>query len=346
MPKSVDIADFSTKLGLVAKQLNWSGAKLAQEVGVDKSIAARWLNDRSKPTSNSLMQLTRAVAQSIAGFKNADWELPLDKFAKRLGLDGVAMTRNAGANDRLTLRGLKFPPVADWGKPYLGLWVGFYQSVTNGGRPLMCAARFFIDDLGLRISFTTGDFGGEGPALASRSHLQCLIDVGPLHDRLAFFVFNGVHAPQALSIDGVVSVMAGDSTGTPTAMMMVLFRVDRDMTLDNVDVQSLSGAIMQTNRRSRDAHESSGDPLAVMAEFAPVEILRTLYPVVGVAHDDGEIDHVLRLPVSRSLASGNTGDVTRGISGPTLSEIASKLRRAVGLERARPHLRVLNQGSE
>jgi hypothetical protein len=48
MPKSVDVEDFAVKLALLAKRLNWSRAKLAQQVGVDKSLAARWLNG-SKP---------------------------------------------------------------------------------------------------------------------------------------------------------------------------------------------------------------------------------------------------------------------------------------------------------
>ena len=53
MPKSIEIEEFSTKLGLVAKVLNWSGAKLAQQAGVDKSAAARWLNARSGPTATA-----------------------------------------------------------------------------------------------------------------------------------------------------------------------------------------------------------------------------------------------------------------------------------------------------
>jgi hypothetical protein len=214
--------------------------------------------------------------------------------------------------------------------------------VTNGGRPRLCAGRFFINDLGLRFAFTEGEFAGEGPALASRSHLQCLIDVGPLHDRLAFFIFNGVQAPRALAIDGIVTVMAGDSTGTPTAMTMFLFRIDHDLALDAVEVGSLSGAITQVNARAREVQDKSGDALAVMSEFIPLHILRTLYPVVGTAHEDGQIDHVLRIPVARSLACGNTGDMTRRINQALLSEISAKLRRALGLERTRPQLRVLS----
>ena len=51
MPKSVDIADFAAKIACVAKRLNWSRGQLAREVGIDKSLAARWLSGHSRPTS-------------------------------------------------------------------------------------------------------------------------------------------------------------------------------------------------------------------------------------------------------------------------------------------------------
>jgi hypothetical protein len=163
---------------------------------------------------------------------------------------------------------------------------------------------------------------------------------------LALFIFNGVQAPRALAIDGIVTVMAGDSTGTPTAMPMFLFRIDLDMALDAVDVGSLSGAIKLVNGRAREVQEKSGDALAVMSEFVPLHILRKLYPVVGAAREDGQIDHVLRIPVTRSLASGSTGDATRPINQALLSEISAKLRRALGLERARPKFRVLGASDD
>jgi len=348
MPKSIEIEEFSTKLGLVAKRLNWSGAKLAQQAGVDKSAAARWLNARSRPTDHSVMQLTKAIVQSIPGFTKSDWDLPLDQFGARLGLDGAALARSPGARGpaQLRLEGLRFSPVTEFGEPYLGLWCGFYQSATNGGRPRLGAGRFFINDLGLRFSFTEGDFSGEGPVLASRSHLQCLIDIGPLHDRLAFFICNGVQAPRALAIDGIVTVMAGDSTATPIASTMFFLRIDLDMALDAVEVGSLSSAVMQVNERAREVHEKTGNPLAVMSELVPLDILRTLYPVVGAAHADGQIDHLLRSPVARSLASGSTGDATRRINQALLSEISAKERRALGIERTRPQLRVLGPSDD
>src|SRR6185503_4128999 len=132
MPKSADVEDFAAKLALLTKRLNWSRAKLAQQVGVDKSLAARWLNGNSRPTGNSLMQLTAAAAHFVDGLTAADWDLTPDQFARRLG---VAPSATSGASSapvaRLTLSGLRNPPVATWGAAYVGLWAGFYHSFTN-----------------------------------------------------------------------------------------------------------------------------------------------------------------------------------------------------------------------
>src|SRR5262245_50742000 len=131
MPKSVEIEDFAAKLALLAKRLNWSRAKLAQQVGIDKSLAARWLNGNSRPTRNSLMQLTAAAAQSITGFTAADWDLAPGEFALRLGIAQPAPAAPVrAAATGLTLVGLRNPPsAATWGASYVGLWAGFYQSL-------------------------------------------------------------------------------------------------------------------------------------------------------------------------------------------------------------------------
>ena len=175
MPKSVQIGEFAAKLTLVAKRLNWSAGRLAQQVGVDKSVVARWLNGDSRPTAHSLMQLTSAVAQTDEGLAAVDWDLPIDQFRQRLGIEAAAAVVPMSATPaqaRPTIEGLKYPSDERWGAPYLGLWAGFYQSVINHGIPQLWIMHFGMDDLGLRAAFTVGPFFGEGPAFASPSHLQ------------------------------------------------------------------------------------------------------------------------------------------------------------------------------
>jgi transcriptional regulator with XRE-family HTH domain len=339
MPKSVEIEDFAAKLGLVIKQLDWSRGKLAQQVGIDKSLAGRWLRGASRPTPHSLTRLTATVAQTVTGLKSDDWRLPIDQFARRIGADPAAaalLAANSSGSSRFTVAGLRYPSVADWGEPYLGLWAGFYQSLTNRGRVLLCAVHFFIDELGLRCRLTEGNFTGEGPVLATRSHLQCLFDVGPLYDRVGFCMFNGVHAPKAAVIDGLVCIIAGDSGGSPAAAPILIFRVDEGPLSETAtDMDALAVAIRQLREREDSEVARTGDALAVLREIATPAVLRAVTPVVG----DGS-DHMLRMPAARSLAAG-----TLSLS-KEWQDVATNLRRALGLERTRPRLRLLGAGKE
>ena len=45
-----EIAEFAHKLGLVLKACNLSRGRLAQTVGVDKSVVSRWVSGGQAPT--------------------------------------------------------------------------------------------------------------------------------------------------------------------------------------------------------------------------------------------------------------------------------------------------------
>ena len=335
MPKSVDIEDFAAKLGLVIKRLDWGRAKLAQQVGIDKSLAGRWLNGESRPTAHSLVRLTAAVGQVITGLTSADWQLPLDRFALRIGAEPVAPSAPNDSEPRLTIAGLRYPPIAAWGEPYLGLWAGFYQSLANKGLVRLCVLHLFINELGLRCRAMEGGFEGEGPVIATRSHLQCLCEMGPLYDRLGYFMFNGVHTPKAALIDGLVCIIAGDSGGTPASAPIVLFRMDEGFPDITIDMPSLAAAIRQFNERVANEAAATGDRLAGFRDLAPAEILHAVIPTIGEGPD-----YVLRVPATRSLAVGTNAADTRWRA------VAANLRRALGLERTRPQLRLLGISSE
>ena len=338
MPKSVEIEDFAAKLALVRQQLDWSRGKLAQQVGIDKSLAGRWTKGASRPTEHSLARLTGALAQAIPGLKSDDWQLPVEQFALRVGADPVTAARAAakGHDARMTIGGLKNPPLAEWGQPYLGLWVGFYQSVANKGMLRLFALRFFISDLGLRCEATEGNFRGEGPVIATRSHLQCLFDLAPLYDRVGHCMFHGVHALRAAVIDGLVCIIVGDSGGTPTAAPIVVYRVDEDP-LDETaaHMDALAAAIKQIHERADAEAARSGDKTAIMRESRRRKSSRPSPRSL----DTGPIT-VLRVPSTRSLAAGTLEPDT------TWRPVARKLRRALGLERVRPRLRLLDRSGQ
>lgn len=333
MPKSVDIEDFSAKLGLVIRRLDWSRSKLAQQVGIDKSLAGRWLRGDSQPTSQSLARLTAAMADGISGLISGDWELPLDQFARRIGIEPPVPSAGNGRERRLRLEGLRSVSPAEWGKPYLGLWAGFCQGFTNKNRVRVGAVEFFINDLGLRCRATEGNFLGEGPALATRAQLQCLFDVGPYHDHVAFCMFNAVHGPRAAIIDGLFCT--GNAAGTPTASSTVLFRIDEEpCNAVAADMSSLAAAIRQLNEHIITEVARTGDTLAVVRNIVPPEILQAAIPL----GEGGE--HAVRMHASRSLATSTLGMSTMWRT------VAANLRRVLGLERSRPEFRVLRSSGE
>jgi TolB-like protein/tetratricopeptide (TPR) repeat protein len=75
--------DFARKLGVVLKAINLSRGRLAQTVGVDKSVVSRWASGVQVPSDHNLSLLTEAVARHRPGFERRDWDLDAEGFANR-----------------------------------------------------------------------------------------------------------------------------------------------------------------------------------------------------------------------------------------------------------------------
>jgi len=80
--------EFALKFGLVLKVFNLSRGRLAQAVGIDKSVVSRWASGVQTPTDHNLSLLTEAVARHRPGFSRFDWDLDSTAFAARLGIAG------------------------------------------------------------------------------------------------------------------------------------------------------------------------------------------------------------------------------------------------------------------
>jgi transcriptional regulator with XRE-family HTH domain len=331
MPKSVDVEDFSVKLALIAKRLNWSRAKLAQQVGVDKSLAARWLNGNSRPTGNSLMQLTAAVAQAIDDFTAADWDLSPEQFSRRLGIEAAASPASGPAAPALLLTGLRNPPpAATWGTAYVGLWGGFYQSLTNRGMIRLCVCEFVIGAGGLRFTFSDGVFVCEGPALAAHTHVHAICEIAPLDNHLLFLTFNAAQDLHgAAVIDGVQCLLGADHT--PSAGPILLFRIDEPADRETTQLRALMPRVTEVNEQVESEAARTGDVFSALLPIASLEILRTLCLVVGTPRPDGQIDHVMRIPPRRSLATGRLA-LSNLPGGSPLRMVPVNLRRVLGLD--------------
>ncbi len=88
--------DFAQNLGLVLAALNLSRGRLAQSLGVDKSVVSRWASGVQVPSDHNLALLTEMVVRHRPGFARHDWKLDADAFAARL----AALDVTASAPDR------------------------------------------------------------------------------------------------------------------------------------------------------------------------------------------------------------------------------------------------------
>jgi adenylate cyclase len=88
------IADFAVKFALILKRLNLSRARLAQTIGVDKSVVTRWASGVQLPSDHNLSVLTEAVARQRPGFERRDWDLAASALAMKFDdLDARAALR-------------------------------------------------------------------------------------------------------------------------------------------------------------------------------------------------------------------------------------------------------------
>ena len=92
------VRDFARKFDLVLKAFNLSRGRLAQTVGIDKSVVSRWASGTTVPTDHNLSLLTQAVARHKPDFGRIDWDLDLEAFAARLGIAAPAAAPGAASS--------------------------------------------------------------------------------------------------------------------------------------------------------------------------------------------------------------------------------------------------------
>jgi TolB-like protein/Tfp pilus assembly protein PilF len=106
--------DFSQKLGVVLKAINLSRGRLAQTVGVDKSVVSRWASGVQVPSDHNLSLLTEAVARHRPGFDRRDWELCPEALAARLAGPAAATAPERPSIAVLPFRNLSGDPEQDY----------------------------------------------------------------------------------------------------------------------------------------------------------------------------------------------------------------------------------------
>lgn len=230
MPRAPDIPDFAAKLGILLDRLNWSRGQVAQRVGVDKSVAQRWVGGQVQPGEASLVALTAAVAQALPEFGRADWRLPLPRFAERFAPAQAvpALSPLAALFPRSVAAG---PSPEAAATRYGGLWLLLHASVHVPDRPSVVGYLASIVPRGNALwveaeGSLQGTWRAAGPALPLHRLLYLMLEDQVQGDSLAFAVLTGVTEGRAMVLDGIGSSAGSSLRGPAVATRMLAIRLD------------------------------------------------------------------------------------------------------------------------
>ncbi|MGD9507659.1 MAG: helix-turn-helix domain-containing protein [Geminicoccaceae bacterium] len=288
---------FGAKLELVMKLANLGRGRLAATVGVDKSVISRWLNDQVVPSGPNLSAVTELIRRDRPEFSLLTWQLPLDGFARAVGAPATPPAAAEGATDPSAGLELGVLEVARLAVPregwvYPGLYLGYRKAFANTGTVVAQGLMLRIEDGRLAARCSDGLFTYRGEALVLRGQLFVLLEESTRLDEVLLLVLNGVSAPMARVIDGLMAGVAGDRTCTPS-VTAIAFERQADVRGDASDEELWERCIAELNRLNEERS---------CRQAMPPEFARVIDSLVGQAREGGELDHVLRVPLHRSLA--------------------------------------------
>jgi transcriptional regulator with XRE-family HTH domain len=285
---------FAKKLELTLKVLSMSRARLAADLGVDKSVVGRWVSGAVQPSAHNLSLLSALIADRIPGFTALDWDRSLPSFAELVGADLETVSGRSAANAML-------------GLPLIGMeqflaatslrgptYEGFYRStrpyILSPGRFVHDFCMVSLDANGLlRTRVGAGGTIADGWLLLAGNQLFA-VTVDVISGAVLFGIFHGVATPKAEVIDGLILAPSLDVGRTPAAYPMIFERVG-----------DLSGDAEADSRHFLEL--AARNPVAPEGSISE-EIRRYLNPDVGPAAAALGGELLFLLPLTRSLARG------------------------------------------
>ena len=209
MARRTAIDQFAEKLRLALGRANLSRTALAQRVGVDKSVVARWSSGALHPADHSLAALSAALAQAIPGFDATAWDLALPDFAARLGI--AAAPRPAGTAQPDSVMdfalGASEGRIEEAAATYAGIWLMLYPAMGRPARLVGYGARLHRPPGQPALSFGFSNGGlidARGQAFAMLSRLYCLFRPAHLAHMIGALIFDGAHDDRAEVLDGIM----------------------------------------------------------------------------------------------------------------------------------------------
>jgi hypothetical protein len=283
---------FSEKLTLVLKVLSMSRARVASELGLDKSVVARWASGATVPSGHNLAQLSALMARSIPGFTALDWDRDMEGLAGLLGVGRAPGDRSSAAPPGLPL------PFLDQMVAATNLRAKAYEGFFRSTRPFAAHPGKFIHDhsfvrLGpeglLRFKMATGGVVAEGWMLPVQTQIF-LLGTEFTGGTLTFGILHGVNGVQADVLDGIILTSNYDAGRSPAASAVVYERIGSlgdSLEADEARLMAL-------------AADNPVPPDGAVPEELQRHLTRS---IDSKAMKDAE-EWVLRLPLAQTLSRG------------------------------------------
>ena len=229
--------DFAEKLELAMKTLSLSRAGLAAEIGVDKSVAGRWVAGKVKPSAHNIAKISRLIAEQVPGFTMLDWDREFADFSRVLGAELTAPSPQPDAVTSLmqllpeNLASEARFAAQERSKAYEGIWRTTRPSSDLPGQ--------FLHDIAIVRRNPDGvlvfDSGVEGVYYSGTTiQIQQQLFYFAADDTfgaVSMGIFNGVSRARAEVVDGVLLTTLRDAGASPTASSIVMERL-HDLTDD------------------------------------------------------------------------------------------------------------------
>jgi hypothetical protein len=248
------------------------------------------------PSGPNLSAITELIRRDRPEFSLLTWQLPLEGFARAVGAPTTPLAAAEVTIDpaglELGVLGAARMAVPREGWVYPGLYLGFRKAFANTGAVIAHGLMLRIEDGRLIARTADGLFNHRGEALLLRGQLFVLLEEATRLDEILLLVLNGVSAPMARVIDGLMAGVAGDRTCTPS-VTAIAFERWADIQGDDRDEELWDRLVADISRINEERSAR---------QVMPAEFARVVDNLVGQAGEGGELDHVLRVPLHRSLA--------------------------------------------
>jgi hypothetical protein len=292
--------------------LNLSRGALAAAIGVDKSVVGRWTRGLMRPSEHNLSLITAFVAGRRPGFDMTHWEAADAVFTAALAPPAAV----AAPVDWLPVSARHSAlEVAREGDGYTGIYVQIRRRFIAPGDMFAELVVIWRDADTLRFGNAGAFWNHQGRGFILHHQLYFIYEDAGVSDGIVMTVLNGVPGGAALATDGVMTAVQGDRLRAPASAPVLLLRLaDLDAPMAAPDAARLTALQM----RIADLVDAGS-----VATLSGPEIVAHITPLYGVEADDGETDHLLRVPATRGFSG------TERNASPVLRAAVSRWRQAV-----------------